>query len=225
MPAALAQTLNQTTANNNTTFAASKNNTATTQIPATNSNNVSSSAAAAVGTDANQLFDSFHAQGTAGSIIITGERIPAPNVPVGSSTNMTIEHPPYLVSGNWNLMVINGTGRHLSINFTMVHVDGQELHTHNFTNFRSVGDIVSNNSTELQDGYADINGVVDILENGTLTWSNIPIEFRIEHYNVMNVTVDNSMTDNHFYAQPLYGLLHSLTDENGNELRAAASRR
>jgi hypothetical protein len=166
-------------------------------------------------------FQTYYARGSLDSSITTGERITAPtNSSLINDTKATIEHPPYLIFGQWALSVENGIVKNLTINFTMVHIDGYERHTHNITNFRSVGSINNISSAQLQDGYVYISGIADILENNTLAWSAIPIEVTMEHYNVINVTVDNELTDNHFYAQSLFGVVQTLLDPNGDEIKS-----
>jgi hypothetical protein len=206
-----AQSSNDTLATNNTTGSAlTDTNSSILPIPNAQTEN---------GNSSQEVFRTFYVRGSLDSSIITGERIPVPNSTAANNNNATIEHPPYLVSGQWALGVENGTVKSLTINFTMVHTDGYERHTHNITNFGTVGSISNVNSVQMQDGYTYITGVADILENNALAWSAIPIELRIEHYNVMNITMDNALTDNHFYSQSLFGVVQTLLDSSGIEIK------
>jgi hypothetical protein len=119
---------------------------------------------------------------------------------------------PYIVSGDWSLEVQDGNVTDFAANFTMVHTDGTGRHTHDVSNFEA-----SNSSAQLvQDGVTFIFGTSDIMTNGSSGWTGVDTLIVIENANAVSLTF--STDDDHFKGQPLYGIVDSLTDENGNEL-------
>jgi hypothetical protein len=119
---------------------------------------------------------------------------------------------PYIVSGDWSLDVQDGNVTDFAANFTMVHTDGTGRHTHDVSNFQA-----SNSSAELvQDGVTFIFGTSDVMTNGSSGWTGVDTLIVIENSNAASFTF--STDDDHFKGQPLYGVVDSLTDENGNEM-------
>ncbi|AFU58373.1 MAG: hypothetical protein QXX64_03720 [Nitrososphaera sp.] len=123
--------------------------------------------------------------------------------------------PPYVLAGDWSLDVQDGSVNNFAANFTMVHIDGTNRHTHEFSNF------VSNNSTTIDtsgNGTSFIMGTVDISVDGETRWTGADALIIIERNNVISISVATEDTEDHFKGQPIYGIVESMTDENGNEL-------
>ena len=120
---------------------------------------------------------------------------------------------PYIVSGDWSLDVQDGSVSDFAANFTMVHTDGTGRHTHDVSNFEAS----NGSSIQLeQDGVTFIFGTSDIMTNGSTAWTGGDSLIVIENGNAASLTF--STEDDHFKGQPLYGIVDSLTDENGEEL-------
>jgi hypothetical protein len=120
---------------------------------------------------------------------------------------------PYIVSGDWSLDVQDGNVTDFVANFTMVHTDGTSRHVHDVSNFQA------SNSSAVQleeDGVTFIFGTSDIMTNGSSGWTGVDTLIVIENSNAASLTF--STEDDHFKGQPLYGIVHSLTDENGDEM-------
>lgn len=123
--------------------------------------------------------------------------------------------PPYVLAGDWNLDVQDGSVSDFAANFTMVHIDGTQRHTHELSNF------VSSNSTTIDisgEGISFIFGTVDVATDGEPKWTGVDAVIVIERNNVISISLASEDTDDHFGGQPIYGIVDSLTDENGNEL-------
>ena len=122
---------------------------------------------------------------------------------------------PYVLSGDWNLEVQDGSVSDFAANFTMVHVDGTERHTHDLSNF------VSSNSTTIDisgNGTSFIFGTVDVATDGQPKWTGADALVIIEKNNVISISLATEDTEDHFGGQPIYGIIDSMTDENGNEM-------
>jgi hypothetical protein len=130
-----------------------------------------------------------------------------------TSTAQTEElEQPYIAAGHWSLDVQDGNVTDFAANFTMVHTDGTGRHTHDVSNFQA-----GNASVVLdEDGVTFAFGTSDIMTNGSSAWTGVDTMIVIENSNAASLTFTTD--DNHFKGQPLYGIVDSLTDENGNEL-------
>lgn len=123
--------------------------------------------------------------------------------------------PPYVASGNWNLDVQDDSMSDFAANFTMVVIDGTGRHTHDLSNF------VSSNSTTIDtsgNGTSFIFGTVDVASDGEPKWTGVDALIIIEKNNVISISLATEDTEDHFGGQPIYGIIDSMTDENGNEM-------
>jgi hypothetical protein len=123
--------------------------------------------------------------------------------------------PPYVAAGDWSLEVQDGSVSSFEATFTMVHIDGTERHTHELSNF------VSSNSSTIDtsgEGASFLFGTVDVATNGESAWTGADALIIIEKNNVVSISLATEDTDDHFMGQPIYGIVESMTDENGNEL-------
>jgi hypothetical protein len=114
---------------------------------------------------------------------------------------------PYILAGTWNLSVSGGKVSNFVANFTMVHVDGTERHTHTITNFKP-----SNASAPITlntSGITMISGTTDVMLNGTTKWTGVNTIISLEKGNAMNIVLSDKATDNHFKGQPIYGVIDS----------------
>ncbi|HZC88567.1 MAG TPA: hypothetical protein VE199_03025, partial [Nitrososphaera sp.] len=127
----------------------------------------------------------------------------------------------YILSGGWNLNVQNGQVMNFMANFTMVHPDGSGRHTHGVTNFKlDNGSAITLNPT----GTTFIPGTADITTNGQPKWTGVPTLIIIDHLNAVGISFASQATDNHFgVGQPIFGVVQSLKDQNGNEMIKTAA--
>jgi hypothetical protein len=150
-------------------------------------------------------------------ILSTGQ--PTPPTPTnatggGNATNATTLAPapaesllPYILGGDWNTNVNNGNLTSFDSNFTMVHTDGTEKHTHDITNFVSNPDSApfqpNTNETALVIGKSNI-GV-----DGSPKWNDVETTLILDKLSTLSIIVDSNGTDNHFKNQPIYGIVTS----------------
>lgn len=150
-------------------------------------------------------------------ILSTGQ--PTPPTPTnatggGNATNATTPTPtpaesllPYILGGDWNTNVNNGNVTSFDSNFTMVHTDGTDKHTHEITNFVSDPDSApfqpNTNETALVIGQSNI-GV-----DGSPKWNNVETTLILDKLSTLSIIVDSNATDNHFKNQPIYGIVTS----------------
>lgn len=123
--------------------------------------------------------------------------------------------PPYVAAGDWSLEVQDGSVSSFEATFTMVHIDGTERHMHELSNF------VSSNSSTIDtsgEGASFLFGTVDVATNGEPAWTGADALIIIEKNNVVSISLATEDTDDHFMGQPIYGIVESMTDEDGNEL-------
>jgi hypothetical protein len=97
----------------------------------------------------------------------------------------------------------------------MVHTDGTGRHTHDISNFQA------DKATTVQldeSGLTFVFGTVDVAVNGTEQWTDVEALMILERMNIMSISLATESTDNHFKGQPIFGIVDSMTDENGNEM-------
>jgi hypothetical protein len=110
---------------------------------------------------------------------------------------------PYLLGGQWRLNVNNETVANFTANFTMVHTDGTNRHTHQISNFTlTPAANISLNRT----GSTFITGKADIGSNGVTKWKAVPIVILIDRSTTIQILLDSTKTDNHFGGQPINGI-------------------
>ena len=159
--------------------------------------------------------NTFSASGDIGSLIfVTQKPINATINP--SSLSATTK---FVLSGDWNLTVNTGKVTNFAAKFIKVLNDSSRWHTHDIINFKPSN---TNNNTIVQlstDKSASIPGPVDIKLNNTR--NNVKANILISKGKVMTINLDNNATGNHFQGQPIYGVVESIKDANGNELLKA----
>ena len=123
---------------------------------------------------------------------------------------------PYILAGNWVLNVVNGKITYFEVNFTMVHTDGTDRHTHEFANFKRVSVI----PILLDPKGITFIGMMDIKLNGTDKWFGVPVSVAIgKNFNTISIATSPKYTDQYVkYGQSIYGVFTSLKDRYGTEL-------
>ena len=117
--------------------------------------------------------ETFTASGLIGTLIYN-------NVTKGNSNNfnLTSNQNPYILAGNWSMDVTHKKITDFNANFTMVHADGSDRHTHKFTNSKreSVIPII------LDPKGITFIGMMDIKLNGDDKWFGVPITVSIDFH-------------------------------------------
>jgi hypothetical protein len=151
----------------------------------------------------------FTARGLIGSLIFnnTGKAI--------TPSNFSPAKNPYVLTGNWGLNVENKKITYFELNFTMVHADGTDRHTHEFTNFKRISVI----PILLDSKGLTFLGMMDIKLNGAYKWFGAPVTITIgKNFNTIYIAPNPKYTDNHFMGQSIYGVFTSLRDQYGTQL-------
>jgi hypothetical protein len=134
-----------------------------------------------------------------------------------SLTNPTIVLPKiYIAAGDWKLDAMNGKVQNFIANFTEVLDTGNNPHIHTIANFRES----SNNSVSLSpDNSISFFGTADILKNGKVSWSDVPIKVFVAKGYAISVSIDAAKSADHFRGIPIFGIVTSLTSQNNKEVR------
>jgi hypothetical protein len=158
--------------------------------------------------------NTFSATGSISSLIyLTGKK--TSNSPADIDPLKLTAEKKFSLSGNWSLRVNEGKVTNFATKFSNVLNDGTLWHTHELTNWKAI------NNTILRltpDKSALMVGTVDIKLNGTDIWNDIKTNILITKGKVITIILDNEAMANHFYGQPIYGVVRSIKDARGNEM-------
>ena len=160
----------------------------------------------------------FSASGDISSLIFVTQKPINATINPSSLSNAT----KFVLSGDWNLTVDTGKVTNFAAKFIKVLNDSSRWHTHDLINFKPTN--TNNNNIIVQlspDKSATIQGTVDIKLNNTSPWNNVKSNISISKGKVITIDLDNKATGNHFQGQPIYGVVESIKDGNGNELLKA----
>lgn len=136
-----------------------------------------------------------------------------------SSTNTSItgqldSMDKFVLSGNWSLSAKNGEVTNFKASFIKVLSDGNKHHTHDLIDFKQD----NNSKAQLTaDNNLSIKGRLDIKLNNNIPWNNTNVDINIEKGNTIAIKLDNKQTSNHFENQTIYGIVTSITQENGTK--------
>jgi hypothetical protein len=185
-------------------------------VVSTTNNNHTIQSARAQGSNATTTHDTFHAKGVIDSM--------ASDVLAGKPVSPLNQSAMWILGGNWNYDVNKGNLQDFKVNITMVMLDGKGFHTHSIDKLSNVSGITMPSSTptptiSLTGNNTAFKGIADINTNGKLKWKDVPVIVHIINGNVLNLTVDDKKTEDHFKGLPVFGTVTSLADENNKELR------
>jgi len=191
---------------------AATNNTMTTTMHTPNSTLTATNNSTAI--------DTFSAEGSIGSLILTNMTLSSPSNNVTSPTTSTpaslLPGKTFVLSGYWQLKVDNGNVTSFVARFTKVHIDATNRHTHEIANFTS-----SNNNVSLKpnvNGTTLISGVSDVALNNATAWSDVNTTIIVNDLSTITISLNPSTTSNHFNGQSIYGIVNALKDKGGNQL-------
>ena len=108
----------------------------------------------------------------------------------------------FLLSGDWNMSISNERPIKFIANFSMVSIEGQNLHNHQFINFELKNE-TSRNIQIPSDGNVTISGTMDITTNGDIKWKQIRTNISLYNDNTIIINFD----PNQFIGQPVYGIV------------------
>lgn len=113
----------------------------------------------------------------------------------------------WIATGNWSLIVNNGSLNSFETNMTWLNSSGTAAHTHEFLNFRvQPGKVIS---LEQPGNNIFLNGVMDVGTNNRIVWREVPSNISINGKNTIIISVDDNTTNHHFAAQSILGVVKS----------------
>jgi hypothetical protein len=135
------------------------------------------------------------------------------NIGSENPSNQGINH---ILTGGWELAVVNGTEQGFVSGFTMVQVDGNDRNT--MTILKVFGGGNSSNITLDPQGNTVIKTHVDVAQNGNLKWSNIPTEITIHKASTISIMFQDQAAKDHFGGEPVYGTIATIFDPMGERV-------
>ena len=153
-----------------------------------------------------------------------------------ASNNTGNVRTPELLSGRWDLQIVNGTAKSFDANITMVNSNGSGFHSHRLTDFRvtqaNLATTLIHNQTgakvasplEIASPKSSLSvpGRIDIYVDGNKTWPNVSVNIMINQWHSLYIATDEGVTGNHFteghFPPGIYGIVDSFKDKNGKEL-------
>ena len=135
------------------------------------------------------------------------------NIGSENPSNQGINH---ILTGGWELAVVNGTEQGFVSGFTMVQADGNDRNT--MTILKVFGGGNSSNITLDPQGNTVINTNVDVAQNGELLWSSIPAEITIHKASTISIMFQDQTAKDHFGGEPVYGTIATIFDPVGERV-------
>lgn len=159
-----------------------------------------------------RIFETFSVTGLISSLTVDNE---VANFSSSTSNDNLFSSPiDYIEAGNWSLNVVDKKIRNFDVNFTMVHPDGSDWHYHEIGNFQSDPDV----PVLLENDGTTFEGTTDVGEDGMDKWFDVQTSVSISDLNTITIFLDPVDTENHFNSQPIYGIVTSSVDVNGNPI-------
>ena len=159
----------------------------------------------------------FNAEGTINTILFLQDASSNNTQPIVKDIN-TNQSSKYLLGGKWRVDVLNNNVTYFKSNFTMIEVDGSDIHFHTIV-YKPIsnqpidqgpqdrlGILLKNKSNNTQ----VFNCNVDIYTNGVLEWKHVPITVSLINEKVIVMDIKDKKTLEHFLKNPIYGLINSI---------------
>jgi hypothetical protein len=165
----------------------------------------------ALKTNLENTTDTFNMNGAISSLIFVSDA----TTDNGTSWNVS-DDKKFILSGYWDLAANNGTITKFNVNFTKVLSDGTKWHSHEFINFKT------NDGNQVlldSDKNLSISGILDVKLNNQIPYNNTSIDIIISKGDTIKFMLDNEKSGNHFFDQPIYGIVKSINGKEGNKIK------
>jgi hypothetical protein len=130
------------------------------------------------------------------------------------NTNTSLYEFPKLISGNWFLNVSKGTVTNFHSAFKLLNTDGLEKHFVELINFQSKNmQVILNPYTN-----TTIIGSVDIVIDGQLFESGLPMKIKLTKINTIEISFDKQSISDLFLNNPIHGIVDSFKNFKNDEL-------
>ena len=166
--------------------------------------------------NATNVKDTFTLSGPISSLVYVLGNNNTANLKTANMTGQLDSTSKFVLSGNWSLSAKGGKITNFKAFFIKVLDDGNRRHTHDLINFRE------DNNTKAQltaDNNLSVKGLVDVKLNNNNPWNNTNVDINVERDNTIAIKLDNKHTSNHFEDQPIYGIVTSISAENGTKIK------
>jgi hypothetical protein len=130
------------------------------------------------------------------------------------NTNTSLYEFPKLISGNWILNVSKGAVTDFHGAFKLLNTDGLEKHYVELINFQS------KNMPVILNPYTNttIIGSVDIMIDGQLFESGLPVKIKLTKINTIEISFDKQSISDLFLNNPIHGIVDSFKNFKNDEL-------
>lgn len=178
--------------------------------------------------------ESFNAEGTIDTLIFDHVLPNKGTIKNDSQQNLNVNlSEKYVLGGKWRLDVANETVTYFKSNITMITTEGQQQHFHlivykpqkpsplGISLLTSNSDKGGNFYFNSENNTLSFLGSADVTTNSALEWKGIPITVSMYDNNVLKIYLDKIATHNHFFGEPIYGIVDSIepmsisTDNSG----------
>jgi hypothetical protein len=134
--------------------------------------------------------------------------------PKNENHNTSLYEFPKLISGNWILNVSKGTVTNFHGAFKLLNTDGLEKHYVELFNFQN------KNMQVILNPYANttIIGYVDIMIDGQLFESGLPVKIKLTKINTIEISFDKQSISDLFLNNPIHGIVDSFKNFKNDEL-------
>jgi hypothetical protein len=120
----------------------------------------------------------------------------------------------FILSGDWNMDVIQGKLTNFKANFYTGPVNGgTSNHTHQLSNFRVSSSSNNDNKTTTSliqitpDKSVSFSGIVDVGTNGKKAWNDVKATVVISKGRTIAISLADEDTQSHFMGQKIYGIV------------------
>ncbi len=160
---------------------------------------------------------SFNAEGTINTILFLQDASINNTQPIVKDINTNLSSK-YLLGGKWRVDVVNDNVTYFKSNFTMIEVDGSDIHFHTIV-YKPISNQPINEGSQDRLGILLKNKInntqvfncnVDIYTNGVLEWNDVPITVSLINEKVIVMDIKDKKTLEHFLKNPIYGLINSI---------------
>ena len=130
------------------------------------------------------------------------------------NANTSLYEFPKLISGNWILNVSKGTVTNFHSAFKLLSTDGLEKH------YVELIDFQNKNMPVILNPYTNttINGYVDIIIDGQLFESGLPVKIKLTKINTIEISLDKQSVSDLFLNNPIHGIVDSFKNFKNDEL-------
>jgi hypothetical protein len=111
----------------------------------------------------------------------------------------------FLLAGDGNISFRNEIAINFMANFSMVSIKGENLHNHQFINFKITNDTSKNDQLHF-DRNVKVSSIMDITTNGDIKWNKVKTNISIYNDNAIIIDFDDK-SPNQFIGQPIYGIV------------------